>query len=630
MAGEIIRPSALPDRPSPVASEKVPVDNGSNVGGATIEALVNAGRPLASQAEAEAGVQATKAMTPLTTKQAINALGDARFASAAQGATADSAVQSLGEGSGITVDATDPQKPVVSYTGAGVSDGDKGDVTVAGSGLAWAINADVITPEMQKDENALGFRMASNVRGRVNFFDFLQETRTLEVRDEIMNGTFTGDLAVEWQAFHAALKAISDAGGRPYGFIPECTIYTSVSPNFGMDYLRLETQGSVRVINTAGGSGILFDGRSAGLGGYGYSNLDIDPIEASTTLGGIGYDIMWCHKSTFRRPSSIGGDFAGISFRSCVTSVLDTPTVTPAPTHWIKQPSISIYVGSIVGTTIPIGDFDMQCSWSTLINPIGEYGINACILLDNTLGITVLGGTAEGGSPLGFGRGLVLGADTLFAKIIGLDCEANEGDDILCLGGANDFIGVDTQVAFRFAGGIACGNKVFGGKHGLISLDSNTKSNLINGAAANALSDGSVSPNQNRLVDCIKLGGDLITAEGWHNDWQAYTSTLSASSGAPANLSATGSFKRNADNTIDFKIQFTPGVGGAGVLQFTLPTTSAVDDIFNGIEIGGSGRGVVGAVSATGNVVNCFFSSDGSYPGGSGTTLRVSGTYRKG
>lgn len=93
MAGNIVRPTDLPPRTDPVASEVVPSDNGSTVGGVTWEKGVAAGRPLANQAEAEAGIQATKAMTPLTTKQAINALGDARFASAAQGALADSATQ---------------------------------------------------------------------------------------------------------------------------------------------------------------------------------------------------------------------------------------------------------------------------------------------------------------------------------------------------------------------------------------------------------------------------------------------------------------------------------------------------------------------------------------------------------
>lgn len=113
MANDIIRPGELPPRGSPVASEVVPSDNGSVVGGVTWAAGVNAGRPLANQAEAETGSNASKAMTPLTTKQAIDAqvpgkisqaisglnLGTAAqqdveaFATAGQGVLADTAVQ---------------------------------------------------------------------------------------------------------------------------------------------------------------------------------------------------------------------------------------------------------------------------------------------------------------------------------------------------------------------------------------------------------------------------------------------------------------------------------------------------------------------------------------------------------
>lgn len=93
MANEIIRPTQLPSRTNPVASEVVPSDNGAIVGGVTWADGVNAAVPPATQGEAEAGAINTKRMTPLTTKQAIEAQGDARFASAAQGALADSAVQ---------------------------------------------------------------------------------------------------------------------------------------------------------------------------------------------------------------------------------------------------------------------------------------------------------------------------------------------------------------------------------------------------------------------------------------------------------------------------------------------------------------------------------------------------------
>lgn len=87
-----VRINQLPDEASPVASDVLAIDS-STIGGSTrkttIEAAVLIGRPAASQAEAEAGTNPTKAMTPLTTAQAIAA----QAATAAQGAKADTALQ---------------------------------------------------------------------------------------------------------------------------------------------------------------------------------------------------------------------------------------------------------------------------------------------------------------------------------------------------------------------------------------------------------------------------------------------------------------------------------------------------------------------------------------------------------
>jgi hypothetical protein len=114
----IERINALPVEASPVASEVVPID-GATTRQTTIQKLVDAGAPVASQAEAEAGVNPTKRMTPLTTAQAIEALaasvaqGDkadtalqptdigVSIASSAQGALADSALQPAAIGSSV-------------------------------------------------------------------------------------------------------------------------------------------------------------------------------------------------------------------------------------------------------------------------------------------------------------------------------------------------------------------------------------------------------------------------------------------------------------------------------------------------------------------------------------------------
>lgn len=69
-----IRPSALNPAASVTNGAAIPVDNGTAVEKATPLQIANAAIPLASQAEAEAGLDNAKRMSPLRVKQAIAAL----------------------------------------------------------------------------------------------------------------------------------------------------------------------------------------------------------------------------------------------------------------------------------------------------------------------------------------------------------------------------------------------------------------------------------------------------------------------------------------------------------------------------------------------------------------------------
>jgi hypothetical protein len=77
---------------APVATDNVPID-GATTRRTTIQDFVYIGRPAASQAEAEAGTDPNKAMTPLTTKQSIASEIGISIASSAEGALAVGAAQ---------------------------------------------------------------------------------------------------------------------------------------------------------------------------------------------------------------------------------------------------------------------------------------------------------------------------------------------------------------------------------------------------------------------------------------------------------------------------------------------------------------------------------------------------------
>lgn len=146
-----IRIKDLPTEATPASTDLIPLDQ-STTRKATLATVFDTIRPFADQTEAEAGTNTTDAMNPLRTAQAIAALGATQFASAAQGTTADTALQPADIGSsvqgyddllnsvsGLTIASQDLIVGSGSNTVAKLGKGTDGQVlSVASGSVAWA------------------------------------------------------------------------------------------------------------------------------------------------------------------------------------------------------------------------------------------------------------------------------------------------------------------------------------------------------------------------------------------------------------------------------------------------------------------------------------------------------------
>lgn len=165
-----IRINDLPSEATPTKTEVLAID-GATTRKTTIEAATLAGRPTASQAEAEAGVEPVKAMTPLTTAQAIAAQGSAQFASAAQGAKADTAVQparAVNSGTGLTGGGNLSADRTIALNAGSIASLAKADTAVQPANTSTATFAFVLDEDNMASDSATKVPTQQSVKAYVD------------------------------------------------------------------------------------------------------------------------------------------------------------------------------------------------------------------------------------------------------------------------------------------------------------------------------------------------------------------------------------------------------------------------------------------------------------------------------
>ena len=444
----------------------------------------------------------------------------------------------------------------------------------------------------------------------INFWDYLSSYSQVD-KDAIANGTYAGDLATPWAAFHAALLAEETAGRKPYGVIPQCEIRTSVSPNFAMDDLTLETQGNVRIIGISGAKGLSFNGVAKGVGGYGVRRLNIGKLTTGSVSGTNGAEIIMVQQSDFAGIQSLGGSLYGILVDSCVSDNFVGFVCQNQSEAFLQSPTIGLYV---TGGSHALSGATSWCKFDT---PITEY-MALGMRFDVTFGNSIISGTAEGCT----NTGITLGADAEFNKFYGIDFEANTTRDVYCLGDRNEFYGTDTQTEFLIDG-TAFGNRIFGGKHSLIQCAVGTANNLVQGANVTTVTDASTGLQANRFLNIVGPTGT------WRNVWKTYTPTASSLAGTITTATASGEYLLE-DGLVHFRavVAITNNGTGSNAVRVSLPFTAQADTVFYGVETESTGRGLAVTTSVDKTLALMRFSSDGTYPGAASRTMVISGSYR--
>lgn len=322
---------------------------------------------------------------------------------------------------------------------------------------------------------------AGGGRASVNYFDFVPAA----LQDDIASGTDTAtDQAPYWQAFRDALQAVATAGGTPHGVIPQCSVYTSTSPNFAIPSLQLETQGCPKIIGTSTNPGFRMDGTGLGVGGWGLFGLKVGTLMAGSLGATNGIDIRYCHQSTFDRLIGMGAAYIGLYISFCVSSLFNSPTVSESPFNgagFIRKPNNGIVITAETGD--PIGT---DCGWITLMNPIAEHVVNG-IVIDRSHGTCLLNGVAESCT-----IGITLSAAAQYTNIYSTDCEANLTYDVYCSGHYNSFNNMNTVNRVHLTDA-ASRNNIVGGVHNIISLDSGTTYNIVRDLMYASQANGSLT-----------------------------------------------------------------------------------------------------------------------------------------
>ena len=324
---------------------------------------------------------------------------------------------------------------------------------------------------------------------------------TISIKDFGAVGDGTTDDTTALQAARDYLAALATAGSKlPTLLFPAGIYKYSVSPNWAINKISLQTEGEVRMRYTGTGNAFIIDGGTVAATLYALK-FGRFIIEAPSTAGN-GVYIRNVHHSEFGfQVQGAGSASSGIYVAFSVCSIFQTPTVSNNDGGWYlgAKPYNGMYLTNAV-----VGIDSGYTSYCTFVNPIIE-GTTQGIQVHRGLGNTFIGGTSEGMSD----AAIIVHDTSIRNKFFTIDMEANVGD-VICNGQENEFHGIDSNLYFQF-GATSKRNLIVGGNFEYIAIESGAEDNTLIGARYNIAGAGGIgnSGTRTRLRDLYNVQTNL-------------------------------------------------------------------------------------------------------------------------
>lgn len=304
----------------------------------------------------------------------------------------------------------------------------------------------------------------------------LLDLKTVNVQDYVTGGL--GTRASPWTGWDTGITWTSHT---QYDFLDGVYGY-STSPNFGLDFLRLNCKAGTVLRHTGGGYAMLVDAGPLDTDFRVQININCRLESNAGATGGV-----YCRGVSRAHFDIRFNDVPGVQFRE-IGGVLNTLRLYQ--TGFVTGQSI-IPISMLVVGQRTVAEPTSAGTYYLMGENCSGYGV----VLEECLNGVFVGGTSEAND-----GGYSIGPNASYNTFIGIDLEINTTTDLVCNGSFNTFVNTVSTKSASFSG--KC-NSIIGGAFNAITNtgDTNDFINVRYGANGGAFTNSGVRSSKRNVYN---------------------------------------------------------------------------------------------------------------------------------